>query len=187
MERESGRLAAPWLLLRQIWFPCLALALGWDLVGDGRRNKRKILAWCALCLGILTSLLAAVCLRVLRAFPVCSGCPQCASLICPQYVLLSLSPVLALLLTVLLMPVAQLLRPWGCWSGTWSPGSCWAYSLSLVTVQMVSDVKHFSFSDQNPSCSGQQFLPVSPQPQLLPLEAPGTFWDLRTIFGLPSR
>lgn len=37
-------------------------------------------------------------------------------------------------------------------------------------------VLFFSLSDQNPSCSGQQFLPVSPQSQLLLPEAPGTLW-----------
>lgn len=47
-------------------------------------------------------------------------------------------------------------------------------------------VLFFSLFDQNPSCSGQQFLPVSPQSQILLPEAPGTLWDLRTIFGLLS-
>lgn len=94
MKRESGRLAAPWLLLRQSWFPCLALALGWDLVGDGRRNKRKILAWCAfvlafspVCLLLCVSessepslcALAAPSVRPSSAHNACcSVCPQCS-------------------------------------------------------------------------------------------------------------
>lgn len=171
-------MTAPLLLFRQS-VPTPSPCAGMSLVGDGRRCKSK--SWLGGVVSvILTSLLAAACVSA----------PPC-----------ELWPHHRCLLHLPTMHAAQCVHSahTAADCGTHACDSA-ALALGTVTWEVVCRlflcflpftlsnrcqmVSFFSLSDQNPSCSGQQFLPVSPQSQLLLPEAPGTLWDLRTIFGL---